>query len=147
MRAAALFVVLLGWAHSEGGVAGGVGPSALIDLYSCGARDCSTGGSNVCGVIAAFLPTNGTCTWTGGAYCFTASPDNPGGSPLTLTVAGYRWGPGLGCACGAAPSWGSVSDLAVSGITGCTPVQGGTGGGAYALPGGQAPSSAAERRL
>jgi len=118
------------------------GASALVDIYSCGARDCSTGNNNVCQVIIAYLPTNGTCTWNGGAYCFLAVPDGAGAGAGgagggTLTVTGFRWNAGLGCACGAAPAWGIVSGLAVDGVAGCMPVNGGTAGGAYALPGGQ----------
>lgn len=101
--------------------------SPLVNLYSCGRPDCQTVPPNdVCGVVIAYLPTNNTCTWNNGAYCFTASLDANG----ELAATGYRWTGS--CACGASPSWGQVSGVAVGGVAGCQPVLGGYGGGAYA---------------
>ena len=103
--------------------------SNTVDLYSCGRPDCATVPPNsVCGMVAHALPTDGTCTWSTGAYCFSATMDADG----LLSVRGYPW---VGsCACGGSLSWGSVSGINVNaGLpSGCEPVQGGYGGGAFA---------------
>lgn len=114
----------LALARGGGGLGGGA-----VELFSCGRPDCATVPPNsVCGLVAHQLPTNGTCTWNNGAYCFTATMDGDG----NLDVTGYRWGGG--CACGGDVAWGTASGIDVgAGLpAGCQPVQGGYGGGAYA---------------
>ena len=101
--------------------------ATTIDLYSCGLPDCSTNNQNQCSVVIASLPLNGSCTWNNGAYCFVATLNGDG----SVNAQGLRWGGS--CSCGGSPSWGTVSGLAVDGIKGCQAVQGGYGGGAYAL--------------
>ena len=101
--------------------------AATVDLFTCGRPDCATVPPNsVCGVVAHQLPTNGSCTWNGGPFCFSATLDGDG----ALSASGYMWTGS--CACGGVAVWGSVSGVAVDGLPGCQPVQGGYGGGAYA---------------
>ena len=110
--------------------AGSGGGGGTVDLYTCGRPDCATVPPNsVCGLVAHQLPTNGSCTWNSGPFCFTAALDP--GSGL-LAAAGYAWLGSCDGACGGVPVWGAVSGVAVDGLPGCQPVQGGHGGGAYA---------------